>query len=80
MPPFSRWAGLGPVDAACQRALDQDVVNITKIASMLEKAAGNIPPPPRTAAATGAPFARDPAEYRPSTQLTLIGDGKEGTP
>lgn len=47
---------------------------------MLEKAAGNIPPPPRTAAATGAPFARDPAEYRPSTQLTLIGDGKEGTP
>ena len=33
-----RRYGPGPVDTACQRALDLDVVNVTKIASMLEKA------------------------------------------
>jgi hypothetical protein len=55
-----------------------DVVNVTKIASMLEKATENTPPPPRpaAAAAAGARFARDPAEYRP-IQLALIDGGKE---
>ena len=71
-----RRYGPGPVDTACQRALDLDVVNVTKIASMLEKATENTPPPPRPAAAAGARFARDPAEYRP-VQLTLIDGGKE---
>src|SRR5215469_326177 len=43
-----RRYGPGPVDTACQRALDLDVVNVTKIASMLEKATENTPlPPPR---------------------------------
>jgi hypothetical protein len=66
-----RRYGPGPVEAACQRALDLDVVNVTKIASMLEKATENTPPPrPRPAAAAGARFARDPAEYRP-LQLAL---------
>jgi transposase len=69
-----RRYGPGPVDQACARALELDVVNVTKIASMLEKATENMPPPPRPAAAAGARFARDPAEYRP-TQLTLI-DGE----
>ena len=44
-----RRYGPGPVDAACQRALDLDVVNVTKIASMLEKATENTPLPPRPA-------------------------------
>lgn len=73
-----RRYGPGPVDAACTRALDVDVINVTKIASMLEKATENTPPPPShpAAAAAAARFARDPAEYRP-VQLTLIPGGKE---
>jgi transposase len=72
-----RRYGPGPVDTACQRALDLDVVNVTKIASMLEKATEKTPPPPRPAAATAARFARDPAEYAPRvTQLTLIPRGE----
>ena len=59
-----RRYGPGPVDTACTRALDLDVVNVTKIASMLEKATENTPPPPRPPAAATARFARDPAEYR----------------
>jgi transposase len=71
-----RRYGPGPVDTACQRALDLDVVSVTKIASMLEKATENTPLPPHPAAAATARFARDPAEYRP-VQLTLIPGGKE---
>jgi transposase len=71
-----RRYGPGPVDQACARALDLDVVNVTKIASMLEKATENTPPPPRPAAAAAARFARDPAEYRP-VQLALIDGGKK---
>jgi transposase len=70
-----RRYGPGPVDTACQRALEVDVVNVTKIASMLEKATENTPPPPRPAAAAAARFARDPAEYRP-VQLTLLDGGE----
>jgi transposase len=73
---LARRYGPGPVDTACQRALDLDVINVTKIASMLEKATENTPLPPRPAAAASARFARDPAEYRP-VQLTLIPGGKE---
>jgi hypothetical protein len=71
-----RRYGPGPVDTACARALDLDVVNVTKIASMLEKATENTPLPQRPAPAATARFARDPAEYRP-VQLTLIPGGKE---
>jgi transposase len=73
-----RRYGPGPVDTACARALDLDVVNVTKIAAMLEKATEKTPPPQRPAAAAAARFARDPAEYRP-VQLTLIGGGGEVT-
>jgi transposase len=73
-----RRYGPGPVDTACARALDLDVVNVTKIASMLEKATENAPPPPQPAVAGAARFARDPAEYAPrATQLTLIPGGKQ---
>jgi hypothetical protein len=69
-----RRYGPGPVDTACAGALDLDVVNVTKIASMLEKATENTPVPAPLPAAAAARFARDPAEYRPAgTQLTLIG-------
>jgi transposase len=72
-----RRYGSGPVDTACGRALDLDVVNVTKIASMLEKATENTPPPPRPPVAATARFARDPAEYAPrATQLTLIEGGE----
>jgi hypothetical protein len=73
---LARRYGPGPVDTACARALDLDVINVTKIASMLEKATENTPPPQPPAAAAAARFARDPAEYR-ATQLTLIPGGKE---
>jgi hypothetical protein len=68
-----------PVDAACARALELDVVSVTKIARMLENAAENTPAPPaRPAAAAAARFARDPAEYRPGpVQPTLIAGGQE---
>ena len=76
---LARRYGPGPVDRACARALELDVVNVTKIARMLENAAENAPAPAaRPAAAAAARFARDPAEYRP-VQLTLIGGGPEGT-
>ena len=75
-----RRYGPGPVGTACQRALDLDVVSVTKIASMLEKATESTPLPPHPAVASSARFARDPAEYKPAgTQLTLISGGKEGT-
>ena len=41
-----RRYGPGPVETACARALELDVVNVTKIASMLEKATENAAPPP----------------------------------
>ena len=69
----------GPVETACARALDLDVVNVTKIASMLERATENASPPPRPAAAA-ARFARDPAGYRTrAIQLTLIDGGEADT-
>ena len=73
-----RRYGPGPVDTACQRALDLDVVNVTKIASMLEKATEGTPLPPHPVVASTARFARDPAEYR-AVQLTLIPGGKESS-
>jgi hypothetical protein len=58
--------GAAPTDTACGRALDLDVVSVSKIAAMLEKATENTPAPPPRAASGLAPgrFARDPGEYR----------------
>ncbi|MGH3305948.1 MAG: Mu transposase domain-containing protein [Streptosporangiaceae bacterium] len=78
LPGLVRRYGPGPVDAACARALELDVVSVTKIASMLEKATENTPLPPPPAVAAAGRFARDPAGYRP-VQLTLIDDAKDGT-
>jgi hypothetical protein len=61
--------GAAPVDTACGRALDLDVVSVSKIAAMLEKAIENAEAPPPRAASGLAPgrFARDPREYRTSS-------------
>lgn len=70
-----RRYGPGPVGTACQRALDFDVISVTKISSMLEKATENDSSPPPRAVAVASRFARDPAEYR-GVQLTLIPGGE----
>jgi transposase len=72
-----RRYGEGPVDTACGRALDLDVVSVTKIASMLEQASENTPPPlPPPVTAPTTRFARDPAEFtpKPPTPTPLNGD------
>ncbi|WP_308214893.1 Mu transposase domain-containing protein [Mycolicibacter algericus] len=59
--------GAAPVDTACGRALELDVVSVSKIAAMLQKATENTPAEAPRAASGLAParFARDPGEYRP---------------
>jgi transposase len=73
-----RRYGPDPVDAACGRSLDLDVVSVSKIAAMLEKATERGQPVlPAAAGSPGGRFARDPNEYsgRGSVQLTLIPGG-----
>lgn len=73
-----RRYGPDPVNAACGRSLDLDVVNVSKIAAMLAKATEHTEPVlPAAAGSPGGRFARDPAEYtgRGSVQLTLIPGG-----
>lgn len=75
--------GPHPVDTACGRALDLDVVSVTKIAAMLEQAIENSPvPPPRAASGLAAArFARDPRDYRPTPRpewLHVIDGGQTG--
>lgn len=81
-----RRYGPDPVEAACSRSLDLDVVSVSKIAAMLEKATEREQPVlPAAAGSPGGRFARDPGEYamRGGVQLTLIpggaGTGPAGT-
>jgi transposase len=80
--------GPDPVETACARALDLDVVSVSKIAAMLAKATEAQQPILPAAAGTGhnaagGRFARDPGEYArtptsrttPHVQLTLIPGG-----
>jgi hypothetical protein len=62
---LARRFGDTAVNTACGKALELDVISVTKIASMLQRAAEGAPaPPPRPATAVaGARFARDPGEY-----------------
>jgi transposase len=81
-----RRYGAGPVEAACGRSLDLDVVNVSKIAAMLTKATEQHQPalPGVAGTSRGGRFARDPGEYTPArpVQLTLIPGGatNEGDP
>ena len=73
-----RRYGPDPVEAACERSLDLDVVSVSKIAAMLAKATEHQQPVlPAAAGSPGGRFARDPNEYagRGSVQLTLIPGG-----
>ena len=77
-----RRYGPGPVETACSRSLDLDVVSVSKIASMLEKAIESEQPVlPVAAGATTSRFARDPAQYAlpGPAHLTLIRGGASGT-
>ena len=63
-----RRYGPDPVETACARALDLDVVSVSKIAAMLAKATEGQAPMLPAAAGTGhnsagGRFARDPDEY-----------------
>ena len=66
-------------EAACARALDVDVINVSKIESMLKNATENTPAAGLAAAAAGAGpgrFARDAAEYATATGVRLqVVDG-----
>ena len=59
--------------AACARALDVDVINVSKIESMLKNATENTPAAGLAAAAGAGPgrFARDAAEYATATGIRL---------
>jgi transposase len=77
-----RRYGPEPVEAACERSLDLDVVSVSKIAAMLVKATEREQPVlPAESGSPGGRFARDPNEYAPrlsrdgSVQLTLIPGG-----
>ena len=76
-----RRYGNAPVDTACSRALDLDVVSVTKIASMLEKATEDTIPLLPTGAVAGGRFARQPAEFAtrrttlPATKPTTTAGG-----
>lgn len=73
-----RRYGPAPVEAACSRSLDLDVVSVSKIAAMLAKATEREQPAlPAAAGSPGGRFARDPGEYsgRGGVQLTLIPGG-----
>jgi hypothetical protein len=77
---LARRHGDQAVNTACSKALEVDVVSVTKIASMLERATEKTPgPPPRPAALAAARFARDPGEYATSrARLRLVGDTATG--
>lgn len=79
-----RRYGPDPVQAACERSLDLDVVSVSKIAAMLEKATEREQPVlPAAAGSPGGRFARDPSEFSGratnpgSVQLTLIPGGAD---
>lgn len=78
--------GAGAAEAACARALDVDVINVSKIESMLKNATENAPAAGGLAAAAiggGGRFARDPAEYATATGVRLhvvTGGEQAGAP
>lgn len=82
-----RRYGPEPVEDACRRSLDFDVVSVSKISSMLEKATERqeVKLPAAAGVPTGGRFARDPGEYAGrvwkdgGVQLTLIDGGADTT-
>ena len=76
-----RRYGAGPVEAACSRALDLDVVSVTEIASMLQRATEDTLPLLPTGTTSGGRFARTPAEFttRPASPGTTPTAAITGT-
>ncbi|SEB76331.1 IS21 family transposase [Rhodococcus koreensis] len=78
-----RRYGPGPVDTACSTALDLDVVSVSKIASMLERATETTAPLlPAAGSAAPSRFTRDPAEFatdRTTPATTGTGVATTGT-
>ena len=72
-----RRYGADPVETACARALELDVVSVMKIESMLQRATENTIPllPARTDTANSARFARAPAEYAARRRADLASSG-----
>lgn len=79
-----RRYGPGPVETACERSLDLDVVSVSKIAAMLAKATEReqlvLPAAAGSAPGQGGRFARDPSEYsgRGGVHLTLLPGDVDG--
>jgi transposase len=72
---LARRYGDHAVNTACGKALEVDVVSVTKIASMLERATEHHPAPPPRPVAAGGRFARDPGEYATRrARLRVVGD------
>jgi transposase len=70
---LTRRYGDEAVNTACGRALELDVINVTKIDSMLKRATESTPiPTARPVAAAGGRFARDPREYAARGHLRLV--------
>jgi len=69
-----RRYGAQRVEAACSLSLDLDVVSVTKIASMLERATETCAPAlPRAVGQEATRFSRDPSEFSSTpTPLTVI--------
>ncbi|MGH3124082.1 MAG: IS21 family transposase, partial [Streptosporangiaceae bacterium] len=63
--------GPAAADAACSRALDVDVINVSKIESMLVNATEKNQAEQAAASAGAGRFARDPAEYATATGMRL---------
>ena len=71
-----RRYGKGPVEMACTRALELDVVSVMKIESILQRATENtIPLLPGRTDTDGARFARAPAEYAARRRSELASSG-----
>lgn len=79
-----RRYGAQRVEQACSLSLDLDVVSVTKIASMLERATESTTPElPKAVGQTSIRFSRDPAEFRstPTSSMSVvdgIGTSPEG--
>lgn len=74
-----RSYGPDAVDAACARALELDVVDVTKISRILEQAREHQPAPTAAAKVVGGPsrFARDPEEFQTSLAFDSDADVDE---
>lgn len=81
---LAKQYGPGPLEAACAKALDADVIAVAKIASMLAKATENTTAILPATAATATRFARNPTEYTTratnrASHRTGPGSGKTRT-